>query len=144
MRNWKREQAISGNITAVNLLHYPQRPIVKSFTQELFGEERSSGQNIVIAVMNYEGYNMSDAQDKYQELNCLLTDLMEGTISKEQFGDLQKLLSEDQSMLAYYVEFMALWAHLDQIGEVTSTLSPDPDEVDDPLTAEFPGDLCIG
>jgi DNA-directed RNA polymerase subunit B len=47
--------------TAINLLHYPQKPLVKSFTQELFGEERSAGQNIVIAVLNFEGYNMQDA-----------------------------------------------------------------------------------
>ncbi|MEM2954480.1 MAG: DNA-directed RNA polymerase subunit B [Candidatus Nanoarchaeia archaeon] len=47
--------------TAVNLLHYPQLPVVRSFTQELIGPERAAGQNIVIAVINYDGYNMSDA-----------------------------------------------------------------------------------
>ncbi len=47
--------------TSINLLHYPQKPLVRSFTQEVFGEELSAGQNIVIAVINYEGYNMSDA-----------------------------------------------------------------------------------
>lgn len=47
--------------TALNLLHYPQKPIVKSFTQEIFGEELSAGQNVVIAILNYEGYNMLDA-----------------------------------------------------------------------------------
>jgi DNA-directed RNA polymerase subunit B' len=47
--------------TAINLLHYPQRPIVRSFTQEIYREEYSAGQNIIIAVMNYEGFNMEDA-----------------------------------------------------------------------------------
>ncbi|MEM2874121.1 MAG: DNA-directed RNA polymerase subunit B [Candidatus Nanoarchaeia archaeon] len=47
--------------TAVNMLHYPQVPIVRSFTQSLLGDERAAGQNIVIAIINYDGYNMSDA-----------------------------------------------------------------------------------
>ncbi len=47
--------------TAINLLHYPQIPIVKSFTQQIYGEALSSGQNVVIAIIDYEGYNMSDA-----------------------------------------------------------------------------------
>ncbi|MBD3262763.1 DNA-directed RNA polymerase subunit B'', partial [Candidatus Woesearchaeota archaeon] len=47
--------------TAINLLHYPQKPIVRTFTQKIFGEELSAGQNLVIAVLNYEGYNMQDA-----------------------------------------------------------------------------------
>jgi len=47
--------------TTVNLLHYPQKPITRSFTQSLLGNELSQGQNIVIAVINWEGYNMIDA-----------------------------------------------------------------------------------
>ena len=47
--------------TAINILHYPQRPLVRSFTQNLLGDELSAGQNLVIAVTNYDGYNMSDA-----------------------------------------------------------------------------------
>jgi DNA-directed RNA polymerase subunit B' len=47
--------------TALNLLHYPQTPIVRSFTQSLLGDERASGQNVVIAILNLDGYNMSDA-----------------------------------------------------------------------------------
>src|SRR3989338_4324317 len=47
--------------TALDLLHYPQSPIVRSFSQNMIGEERSAGQNIVIAIINYDGYNMSDA-----------------------------------------------------------------------------------
>ncbi|MFH0869044.1 MAG: DNA-directed RNA polymerase subunit B, partial [archaeon] len=47
--------------TTVNLLHYPQRPITKSFTQSLLGDELSAGQNLVIAIINWDGYNMSDA-----------------------------------------------------------------------------------
>ncbi|HKZ50053.1 MAG TPA: DNA-directed RNA polymerase subunit B [Candidatus Nanoarchaeia archaeon] len=47
--------------TAVNLLHYPQVPLVRTATQSLLGDERASGQNIVIAVINMDGYNMSDS-----------------------------------------------------------------------------------
>ncbi len=46
--------------TNVNVLHYTQKPIVKSFTHDLYGEHISGGQNVVIAILNYEGYNMSD------------------------------------------------------------------------------------
>lgn len=46
----------------VNLLHYPQIPIVKSMMHDVCHYERHpSGQNIVVAVMSYEGYNMEDA-----------------------------------------------------------------------------------
>jgi DNA-directed RNA polymerase subunit B len=47
--------------TALNLLHYPQAPVVRSFTQDLLGDERMAGQNVVVAVVNFDGYNMSDA-----------------------------------------------------------------------------------
>ncbi len=47
--------------TAVNLLHYPQIPLVRSATQKLIGNERAAGQNIVIAIINFDGYNMADA-----------------------------------------------------------------------------------
>lgn len=46
----------------VNLLHYPQVPIVKSIMHDLCDyDKHPSGQNIVIAVMCYKGYNMEDA-----------------------------------------------------------------------------------
>ena len=47
--------------TTVNLLHYPQKPITRSFTQSLLGDELSAGQNLVIAIINWDGYNMKDA-----------------------------------------------------------------------------------
>jgi DNA-directed RNA polymerase subunit B len=46
----------------VNMLHYPQTPIVKSVTHDLAHyDKHASGQNIVVAVMSYRGYNMEDA-----------------------------------------------------------------------------------
>jgi len=46
----------------VNLLHYPQTPIVKSVTHDLSHyDKHASGQNIVVAVMSYRGYNIEDA-----------------------------------------------------------------------------------
>ncbi len=52
---------LSRTDTSINILHYPQKPIVKSYMQEIFGEDSSAGQNIIIAVINYEGYSMADA-----------------------------------------------------------------------------------
>jgi len=46
--------------TNVNVLHYTQKPVVKSYTQDLFGDHITGGQNVVIAILNYDGYNMSD------------------------------------------------------------------------------------
>jgi DNA-directed RNA polymerase subunit B' len=46
----------------VNILHTPQVPIVQSVMHELSGYgAHPSGQNIVVAVMSYKGYNMEDA-----------------------------------------------------------------------------------
>ncbi|MBI5392225.1 DNA-directed RNA polymerase subunit B [Candidatus Woesearchaeota archaeon] len=48
--------------TNVSVLHYPQVPITKSFMQDVINfDKHPSGQNIVIALMSYEGYNMDDA-----------------------------------------------------------------------------------
>ncbi len=47
--------------TNVNILHYIQQPIVKSFTHDLFGKDIIGGQNIVIAILSDQGYNLEDA-----------------------------------------------------------------------------------
>jgi DNA-directed RNA polymerase subunit B len=42
--------------------HYPQIPLVKTRPMEIIGyNQRPSGQNCVVAVMSFEGYNMEDA-----------------------------------------------------------------------------------
>ena len=46
--------------TNVNILHYTQKPLVRSYTQDIFGGHITGGQNLVIAILNYDGYNMSD------------------------------------------------------------------------------------
>lgn len=46
--------------TDVSILHYPQRPLVRSFVYDTL-EVYPSGQNIVVAIMPFEGYNMEDA-----------------------------------------------------------------------------------
>src|SRR3989344_3445157 len=46
--------------TDISLLHYPQKPIVRSFVQGTL-KHYPAGQNVVVAVLSYEGYNMQDA-----------------------------------------------------------------------------------
>ncbi|MFC2135841.1 DNA-directed RNA polymerase subunit B [Bacteroidota bacterium] len=46
----------------VNILHYPQYPIVDTLMHRTLGyDKHPSGQNIIVAVMSYQGYNMEDA-----------------------------------------------------------------------------------
>lgn len=46
----------------VNLLHYPQAPLVSTVLYDLAQYNRHpSGQNIMVAVMSYQGFNMEDA-----------------------------------------------------------------------------------
>ncbi|MDO8661580.1 MAG: DNA-directed RNA polymerase subunit B, partial [Candidatus Woesearchaeota archaeon] len=46
----------------VNILYYPQNPVVTTLTHDLVGyEKHPHGQNAVIAIMCYKGYNMEDA-----------------------------------------------------------------------------------
>lgn len=45
-----------------HVLHYPQTPIVRTKPMEILGyDQRPSGQNCLVAVMSFEGYNMEDA-----------------------------------------------------------------------------------
>ncbi len=46
--------------TDVSILQYPQKPIVRSFVYDILNTY-SAGQNLIVAVMSYEGYNMEDA-----------------------------------------------------------------------------------
>ena len=48
--------------TDVSTTYYPQRPIVKTFMHDIFKyDEHPAGQNVTIAIMSYEGYNMQDS-----------------------------------------------------------------------------------
>ena len=48
--------------TDVSVLHYPQIPIVKTFMHDIANyKNHPAGQNVVIALMSYDGYNMQDA-----------------------------------------------------------------------------------
>ena len=46
--------------TDVSILQYPQKPIVRSFVYDTLNIY-PAGQNLVVAIMPYEGYNMEDA-----------------------------------------------------------------------------------
>lgn len=44
-----------------NLLHYPQVPLVKTKIHDVIGySDHPAGQNIIVAIMCYDGYNMED------------------------------------------------------------------------------------
>jgi len=46
----------------VNLLHYPQMPVVQTIMHSISRDEKHPcGQNLVVAIMSYEGYNMEDS-----------------------------------------------------------------------------------
>ncbi|MEM2254851.1 MAG: DNA-directed RNA polymerase subunit B'', partial [Candidatus Bathyarchaeia archaeon] len=45
-----------------HILHYPQAPLVETALMDIMGYKlRPSGQNCIVAVLSYEGYNMEDA-----------------------------------------------------------------------------------
>lgn len=48
--------------TDINIMAYPQTPIVRTFMHDVLNyDKHPSGQNVVVAVMCYEGQNMQDA-----------------------------------------------------------------------------------
>ena len=46
--------------TDVNILQYPQKPLVRSFVYDTLNTY-PAGQNLTVAIMSYDGYNMEDA-----------------------------------------------------------------------------------
>jgi len=45
-----------------HLLHYPQRPLVQTRVLDIIGyNDRPAGQNMIVAVMSFTGYNIEDA-----------------------------------------------------------------------------------
>jgi DNA-directed RNA polymerase subunit B len=46
--------------TNVSVLHYPQKPLARSFTYDTLNIY-PAGQNVIVAIMPYEGYNIEDA-----------------------------------------------------------------------------------
>ena len=46
--------------TDVSILQYPQKPVIRSFVYDTLNTY-PAGQNLVVAIMTYDGYNMEDA-----------------------------------------------------------------------------------
>ncbi len=46
--------------TNVSILHYPQKPLARSFTYDTLNVY-PAGQNVIVAVLPYDGYNIEDA-----------------------------------------------------------------------------------
>ena len=46
--------------TDVSIMHYPQKPIIRSFIYDTL-DIYPAGQNVIVAIMPYEGYNIEDA-----------------------------------------------------------------------------------
>ena len=48
--------------TRAHILHYPQKPLVKTHGMDVINfENRPAGQNFIVSILSYEGYNMEDA-----------------------------------------------------------------------------------
>ena len=48
--------------TDISILQYPQRPLVQTFMHDIVNfNKHPSGQNVTIALMSYDGFNMQDA-----------------------------------------------------------------------------------
>lgn len=48
--------------TKINIMIYPQRPLVETYINNILNyDDHPSGQNVNIAVMSFEGYNMEDS-----------------------------------------------------------------------------------
>ncbi|MGB9674736.1 MAG: DNA-directed RNA polymerase subunit B, partial [Nanopusillaceae archaeon] len=47
--------------TDISVMYYPQQPIVRTFSHKIFQNEDLIGQNVIVAVMTQEGYNIEDA-----------------------------------------------------------------------------------
>ncbi|MFP3284343.1 MAG: DNA-directed RNA polymerase subunit B, partial [Candidatus Nanopusillus acidilobi] len=47
--------------TDISILYYPQYPITRTFSFNIFKDDYAIGQNVIVAVMTQEGYNIEDA-----------------------------------------------------------------------------------
>jgi len=81
--------------------------------------------------------NNDQNNDKSCELSTLLVRLLDGTIGQNEFAEVEKRIASDPADLAYYIDFMAMWANLDQLNDVSTVVPKGGSEVNDPLTSEI-------
>jgi len=109
--------------TNVNVLHYTQKPIVKSYTQDIFGDHITGGQNLVVAIVNYDGYNMHDGV----VVNRASVDRGMGRVShfrpyaterrRYSAGQIDRICIPDKDVQGFTMEDD--YKHLDQDGLIT-------------------------
>ena len=81
--------------------------------------------------------NNDQNNDQSCELSTLLVRLLDGTIGQNEFAEVERRIASDPADLAYYIDFMAMWANLDQLNDVSTVVPKGVSEVNDPLTSEI-------
>jgi len=81
--------------------------------------------------------NSRQKNNQSSELSTLLVHLLDGTIEREKFAVLEKRLTDNPVDLAYYIDFMTMWANLDQLNDISAIVPEGASEVNDPLTSEI-------
>jgi len=122
--------------TNVNVLHYTQKPIVKSYTQDLFGDHITGGQNVVIAILNYDGYNMSDGivfnRASVDRGLCRVSHFRPYSTERLRYsaGQVDRIIIPDKEVQGYTLE--EDYKYLDSDGLIN------------PETKVFGGDILVG